>query len=84
MKKNLIIVFFGFFWTTYLNADEPEYSSSLNENIIEYGWEIKNTSSLAGTERTAVEVITLSKNNWILKCSIHYYPDELYHRCWLP
>ena len=72
MKKILIIVFFGFFWTTYLIADEPEYSSSLNENIIKYGWKIKNTSSLAGTVRSAVEVITLSKNNWILKCSIHY------------
>ena len=84
MKKILIIIVLGFFWTNYLLAGEPEYSNSLNENIIKHEWKIKHSSSLSSTERSAVEVITLSKNNWILKCSLHYFYDELYRRCWLP
>jgi len=78
MKKILIIIVLVFFWTNYLLADEPEYSNSLNENINKHGWEVLSFFN-AGTERSAVEVITLSKNNWILKCTLHYfYEDEWY------
>ena len=61
MKKILIIIVLVFFWNNYLLADEPEYSNSLNENIIKHGWKTKHSSSLSSTERSAVEIITLSK-----------------------
>ena len=83
MKKAFIFILF-FIFTTSLLADEPEYSYSLNENIFEHGWKIKNTSNLVGTERSAHEIVTLSKNGWILKCSLRYYPEDFYQRCWIP
>ena len=83
MKRILICLFF-FIFSTNLLANEPEYSNSLNGNILEYGWKIKSTSNLVGTEKLSVEVITLSKNAWILKCSLHYFPNNFFQRCWLP
>ena len=84
MKKAFIFILF-FIFTTSLRADEPEYSSySLSENIFNHGWKIKNNSNLVGTESSAVEIVTLSKNGWILKCSLSYYPQEFYQRCWIP
>ncbi len=83
MTKAFIFILIIFFSTNTL-ADEPEYSFSLNENIIEYGWKIKNTSNLVGTETRAVEVVTLSKNGWILKCSLTYYPQIFKQKCWMP
>mgnify|MGYP001201467141 CR=1 FL=1 len=83
MKRILICLFFLIFSTNLL-ANEPEYSNSLNENILEHGWKIKVTSNLVGNERSSFEVITLSKNAWILKCSLNYWPQEFYQRCWLP
>ena len=95
MKKILIIIVLVFFWTNYLLADEPEYSNSLNENINKHGWEFLSFFNTT-TQRSAVEIITLSKNNWILKCSLHYFYedewykndyggyDDFYQRCYLP
>ena len=83
MKRILICLFFLIFSTNLL-ANEPEYSDSLNENILEYDWKIKSTSNLVGTEKSSVEVITLSKNAWILKCTLTYLPTNFYQRCWLP
>ena len=83
MKRILICLFF-FIFSTNLLANEPEYSYSLNENILEYGWKIKSTSNLVGNDRSSFEVITLFKNGWILKCSLNYWPEEFYQRCWLP
>ena len=83
MIRAFIIILFIIF-STNIFAEEPEYSYSLNENLIEYGWKIKSTSNLVGTERSAIEVITLFKNGWILKCSLNYYPQEFYQRCWIP
>ena len=83
MKRTFIFILIIFFSTNIL-AGEPEYSYSLNENLIEYGWKIKSTSNLVGTERSAIEIVTLSKNGWILKCSLNYYPEDFYQRCWIP
>ncbi len=82
MIKTFIFILIIFFSTNTL-ADEPEYSFSLNENIIEYGWKIKNTSNLVSTERKAIEIVTLSKNGWILKCSLTY--SQIFKQnCWIP
>ena len=83
MKRIFIFLFF-FTFSTKLLANEPEYSYSLNENILKYGWKIKETSNLVGNERSAFEVITLSKDRWILKCSLNYWPEDFYQKCWLP
>ena len=83
MIRSFIFIIIIFFSTNTL-ADEPEYSYSLNENIIEYGWKIKNTSNLVGTEKLGNEVITLHKNGWILKCSIFYAPTTFIQRCEIP
>ena len=84
MNKISTIIVLIFFYSSLLFADEPEYSNSLNENRIKYGWKIISSTSLGSTERSATEIITLTKNKWLLKCSFHYFYDEFYQRCYLP
>ena len=81
MIRAFIFILFIFFSTNIL-AKEPEYSNSLNENI-EYGWNIKSTSNLVDLGQSAIEIITLHKNGWILKCSIIYYPRRFSQLCWI-
>ena len=85
MKIIPIILVLKLFLLSSSLAGEPDYTNDINQNIREFNWKVKNTSKLVGSERFSTEVITFTKNNWILKCSIHYFPyDRTDVRCSLP
>ncbi len=83
MKRILICLFF-FTFSTNLLANEPEYSNSLNENILEYGWKIKSSEMINRSEGLPVEIYTLSHRNYILKCVIIYRGGSFSKYCELP
>ena len=83
VKKILISIALIFFFTNSY-AEEPKYSNNLNENIIKYYWFIEE-SKIVANDRFSTEVVTLSYGDWILKCSIVYYPGEFERtKCKLP
>tara|TARA_B100000686_G_scaffold46085_1_gene49171 strand:+ start:995 stop:1243 length:249 start_codon:yes stop_codon:yes gene_type:complete len=82
MKKIFIFIFLVFYSTNLL-AEEPEYSDSLNKNINEYGWKIKN-SKFFKFERSFVQIYTLTNKNYVLKCNIIYRASDLSTYCELP
>ena len=83
MKRILICLFFLIFSTNLL-ANEPEYSNSLNENILEYGWKIKSSEMINRSEGVPFEIYTLSHRNYILKCVIIYRGSSFSKYCELP
>ncbi len=83
MKRILICLFFLIFSTNLL-ANEPEYSNSLNENILEYGWKIKSSEMINRSEGVPFEIYTLSHRNYILKCVIIYGGISFSKYCELP
>ena len=85
MKIFFFILFVKLFLISNSFANPPDYTNDINQNIREFNWKVKNTSNLVGSDRFSTEVITFTKNNWILKCSIHYFPyDRTDVRCSLP
>ena len=75
-------------WCNVGFTDEIKYSSdSLNENIIDHGWEI-DESKLLKVGNTTLEVYTLEKYHknkyWILKCQIAYYISSSSTICLMP
>ena len=81
MKKLLGIVVLGLMWCNVGFADEkPKISyNSVNENIIKYGWKIKSIKSFS-----EMEIYTLTKGKWIMKCRITYHLSNIFTWCVLP
>ena len=53
--------------------DMPEIDySDLNANIKDYGFRIIGTNSFIANETFPIEIITLEKKGWILKCRVKY------------
>ena len=86
MKKLLGIVVLGLMWCNVGFAEEkkPKYSSSLNENIIVHGWKIKSSKIVKRHNGVPVELYTLTKGKWILKCHVYVWDELGVDYCKLP
>jgi len=82
MRKIFIIIICSFFCSSFSRGEEPKYSDSLNENINKFNWKIK--SSKFTSNKIPVEIITLQKNNHIIKCVLGYTFDYIESYCELP
>ena len=52
--------------------DRPDWSvDDVQSNIKDYGWKIIGTT-IASNENAPIEIITLEKKGWILKCKVRY------------
>ena len=85
MKKFLAILVLGLLWCNAGFADEkPKISyNSVNENIIKYGWKIKSIK-FASAKGFPVEIYTLTKGKWIMKCNLRYIHTMMSTTCYLP
>jgi hypothetical protein len=86
MKKILGIVFLGLFLSGNASfAAEPLWNKkSLNTNINDHGWEVKNSVITAAAATVPVEIYTLIKGTWILKCVIIFKDSNQIGYCSLP
>jgi|DEB0MinimDraft_6_1074348.scaffolds.fasta_scaffold26285_6 hypothetical protein len=58
--------------------DMPEIDySDLNGNIKDHGFRIIGTNAVIAFGKFPVEIITLEKKGWILKCRVKYTTDVL-------
>jgi len=65
-------------------SEEPTFDiRDMNKNIIEHGWEVKN-SKITRLRNVPVEIYTLMKGNWILKCQVLYTHEVLKTFCMKP
>ena len=84
MKKILGIVVLVLMWCNVGFSEEPTFEKRyMNENIIEHGWKVKK-STMTILKSAPVEIYTLTKGNWILKCQIVYIPEEMLTWCMTP
>ena len=85
MKKLLGILVLSLLWCNVSFADKkPKFSYiSLNENIIKYGWKIKSIK-FASAKGFPVEIYTLTKGKWIMKCNLRYIHTMMSTTCYLP
>ena len=81
MKKLLGILVLGLLWCNVAFTDEePKYhTTSMNKSMIDYGWKIKSIKSFS-----EMEVYTLTKGKWIMKCRLKYKLSTLFTWCYLP
>ena len=81
MKKLLGIVVLGLLWCgiTYAEESKPKYTTSLNKNIVEYGWKVKSKRSTSDKD-----IYTLTKGKWIVVCQISYKSSSIFSDCYLP
>ena len=64
-------------WCNVGFGEEPKWDyTDLNKNVIEYGWKIKS-SKMTKVDKLPLEIYTLTKGNWVLKCQILYIPEEI-------
>ena len=86
MKKLLGIVVLGLLLCNVGFAEEkkPKYSSSLNKNIIVHGWKIKSSKIIKTSTGHPLELYTLVKGKWILKCHIYLSDPDEHDYCKLP
>jgi len=67
---NLLIINPSF---AYDLDDRPDWSvDDLQSNIKDYGFRIISTNVVIANEMFPVEIITLEKKGWILKCKVKY------------
>lgn len=65
-------------------SEEPTFDiRDMNKNIIEHGWEVKN-SKITRLRNVPVEIYTLMKGNWILKCQVLHTLEVLKTFCMKP
>ena len=84
MKKLLAIVVLVLMWCNVGFSEEPTFDySDMNKNIIEHGWKVKK-STMTKLKDAPVEIYTLTKGNWILKCQILYIPKQMQTWCMTP
>ena len=99
MKKLLAILVLGLLWCNVGFGEEQNFlkklpkwdHTDLNMNVIEYGWKIKSSKMITYPSETIkgrlpLEIYTLRKGNWILKCLIRYMNeyDDVMTTCDLP
>ena len=86
MKKLLGILILGLLWYNVGFAEEKKklpvhltdyHSSSLNENLVNYGWKIKSVR-----KTNNFDIYILNKDSWILYCTVEI--DYLDSDCYLP
>jgi hypothetical protein len=64
--------------------DMPEVDyGDLNANIKDHGFRIVGTN-IASNEMFPIEIITLEKKGWILKCKVRYASQQTYTVCYYP
>ena len=85
MKKLSLYIFLVLMVCNVGVADEkPKISyNSVNENIIKYGWKIKSIK-FASAKGFPVEIYTLTKGKWIMKCNLRYIHTMMSTTCYLP
>jgi hypothetical protein len=67
----------------YELKERPDWSvDDLQSNIKDYGFRIVGTN-IASNDNFPVEIITLEKKGWILKCKIKY-ASQIYTYCDFP
>ena len=66
MKKTLILLI-SLSICFNVNAKEPNFNDSLNENIKKYDWKLKSTTAKK-LGKYPTELYTLEKDGYILKC----------------
>ena len=86
MKRFLGILILGLLWYNVGFAEEKKklpvnltdyHSSSLNENLVNYGWKIKSVR-----KTNNFDIYILNKDSWILYCTVEIgYLDS---DCYLP
>ena len=78
---NLLIINSSF---AYDLKDRPDWSvDDLQSNIKDYGFKIVDTN-IANTDSNVIEIITLEKKEWILKCRVRYTYQQIYTFCDFP
>ena len=97
--KKLLMILVMVFWCNVGFGEEQNFIkkipkwdySDLNMNVIEYGWKIKSFKMTTYPSETIIgqsplEIYTLTKGNWVLKCLIRYMTeyDLLQTTCDLP
>ena len=85
MEKLLSIIVLGLLLSGNANAYEPpSYDKiSLNVNILTHEWSVKS-SIMSNSSPLHIEIYTLTKNNWILKCTLIYNSADQSGYCNLP
>ena len=86
MKKIFLIVALCLFMYGNGNASDnaPVFSkNSINSNLLEHKWEVWKVNDFY-QDKLFVEIYTLIKHDWILKCQIKYYDEGQITTCTLP
>lgn len=84
MNKLLSFLIFFVFIANISKSEIPDYESSdLNKNLTEYGWKVIRTNFLS-IKGFPMELYTLSKNGYSLKCQVTYFQDRLETHCLEP
>ena len=76
---NLLITNLSF---AYDLEDLPEFENDLQANIKDHGFRIVGTQTAKMDE--VIEIITLDKKGWILKCVVRHTPNRIYTTCGYP
>ena len=64
--------------------DMPDYElDDVNGNIKDHGFRIVGTN-IASNEMFPIEIITLEKKGWVLKCKVRYASQRTYTVCYYP
>ena len=86
MKKLFLYIFLGLLWCNVGFAEDKkqlkwgkDYSSRLNDNIINYGWKVKSVR-----KTNDKEIYILNKNNWIMYCVVFFVYEEIETTCSIP
>ena len=82
MKKLLIFLLF-YFSLTFASSEIPDYDNFLNTNIKEYGWELQS-STFTKLKEYPIEIHTLTKSGYILKCITIYRSSSQISSCEAP
>ena len=82
MKKLLIFLLFSISLSS-VSAEIPDYEDLLNTNIKKYGWKLQN-STITTLKEYPIEIHTLTKSGYILKCITIYRPSSQVNYCETP
>ena len=88
IKKILGVFLFVLLWTSNCYANEPVWDDlSLNKNIQIHGWKVLKISEMKVENSNVsepIEVYTLFRDRWILKCTLIYKDSGQSGYCSLP